>query len=146
MSGELEQLFPGLSQSTYKITSPKTSEYNCIAWAAHEDYRWWWPAPPPFAYWPSGVPRQESIDAFIQAYETLGFLCCDEKHLEPGYEKIAIYVDKNRKPTHASRLLNNGNWTSKLGSLEDIEHSFEGLENSSYGAVAQILKRPIVDS
>ena len=143
MSTHLEQLFPGLTPSTYRVTSPQTPEYNCIAWAAQDDSRWWWPAPPPFSYWPPGVPREESLDAFIQAYMTLGYICCDEEHLEPEYEKIAIYVDNDGKPTHASRQLASGTWTSKLGKLEDIEHSFDGLDNSGYGRAVQILKRPL---
>ena len=28
----------------YSITSPTEISYNCIAWAANEDTRWWWPA------------------------------------------------------------------------------------------------------
>ncbi len=41
-----------------------------------------------------------------------------------------------------ARQVESGLWTSKLGSLEDIEHSLEALEGSVYGAVAVLLKRP----
>jgi hypothetical protein len=76
------------------------------------------------AYWPEGVPRSETVEAFIQAYRTLGYEICDSPALEPGVEKIAIYVNNrvDREPTHAARQLPSGKWTSKLGRAEDIEH------------------------
>lgn len=143
VSEHLESVFPNLTRSAYAITSPSTPEYNCIAWAAGDAERWWWPIAGSFAYWPSNVPTQETLDAFIKAFGTLGFIPCVEPHMEHGYEKIALYVDSNGKPTHAARQLPNGRWTSKLGKIEDIEHELDGLTGSVYGSVAQILKRPI---
>lgn len=143
VSDDLESVFPQLSRSTYTITSPSTPEYNCIAWAAGDTERWWWPVAGSFAYWPSNVPVQETLAAFIQAFATLGFMPCDDSQIEQGYEKVALYVDLNGKPTHAARQLPNGRWTSKLGNIEDIEHELEGVTGSVYGSVAQILKRPI---
>lgn len=35
----LEQLFPGLRAAPYLVTSPRTREYNCIAWAAGDGVR-----------------------------------------------------------------------------------------------------------
>jgi hypothetical protein len=86
---------------------------------------------------------QVSLDAFIKAFGTLGFIPCDDPYMEQGYEKVALYVDHDGKPTHAARQLPNGRWTSKLGKIEDIEHELEGVTGSVYGSVAQILKRPI---
>lgn len=143
MSDDLESVFPRLSRFAYTITSPSTPEYNCIAWAVGDTGRWWWPVAGSYAYWPSNVPVQETLDVFIQAFATLGFMPCDDSQIEQGYEKVALYVDLNGKPTHASRQLPNGRWTSKLGKIEDIEHELEGVAGSVYGSVAQILKRPI---
>ena len=67
----LEQEFPLLSISSYIITSQETDDYNCIAWAAGDTDRWWWPTSPPY-YWPQNIPLEESISAFIQAFSTLG--------------------------------------------------------------------------
>lgn len=139
----LEYWFPKLSSSIYKISSKATEDYNCIAWAAEDDSRWWWPDAD--CHWPDGVPRQETLEAFIQAYQTLGYEPCNGDHLESGFQKIAIYVDNNRKPTHAARQLPDGKWTSKLGKSEDIEHVLDALTGSDrgeYGFVGQIMKRP----
>jgi hypothetical protein len=143
VSDDLESVFPQLSRSAYSITSSSTPEYNCIAWAAGDTERWWWPVAGSFTYWPPNIPLQVSLDAFIKAFGTLGFIPCDDPDMEQGYEKVALYVDHDGKPTHAARQLPNGRWTSKLGKIEDIEHELEGVTGSVYGSVAQILKRPI---
>ncbi|CAC5345529.1 conserved hypothetical protein [Planktothrix rubescens CCAP 1459/22] len=89
------------------------------------------------------MPQEETIAAYIQAYQTLGYEICQGEGLEVGYQKIAIYVDSSGIPTHAARQLANSKWTSKLGWLEDIEHELDGLTGDRYGVVAQILKRAI---
>jgi len=43
MLNHLEDLFPGLRGAPYQVTSPVTIRYNCIAWAAGDSARWWWP-------------------------------------------------------------------------------------------------------
>lgn len=141
MRSYLEAVFPNLQGSSYGITSPATPDYNCIAWAAGDTARWWWPNPL-FSYWPQGAPLEETLAAFVQAFATLGFIPCDDDTVESGFEKIAIYVNSQGKPTHAARQLPNGRWSSKLGKQVDIEHSLVGLTNSEYGSVARILKRP----
>lgn len=138
----IELKLPNLRSSEYQITSPQTPEYNCIAWAAQDNDRWWWPTSD--YYWPDGIVRRETLDAFIQAYGTLGYVPCEDDKLESGVEKIAIYINSNRIPTHAARQLPSGKWTSKLGPYKDIEHiSLEGLNGNEYGAVGCILKRPV---
>jgi hypothetical protein len=102
-----------------KITSPKTPLYNCIAFAAGETHGWWWPL---MAYWPESVPREETLDAFIAAFVTIGYSPCADSMIESGFEKVAIYVDETGTPTHMARQLSSGAWTSKCGRLEDIEH------------------------
>ena len=139
----VEKIFPNLRISGYLITSPATAEYNCIAWAAGDTERCWWPDNNNVGYWPFGVERKETLDAFVKTYETLGFTICQNSNYEFGFEKIAVYVDAGGKPTHAARQLNSGHWTSKLGQLVDIEHNtLGGLENSQYGVVAVFMKRP----
>ena len=69
---------------------------------------------------------------------------CDNSEPEPGFEKIAVY-GKVGKFSHVARLLESGNWTSKLGTLEDIEHDdldslTEDLDNS-YGQPLVFLRR-----
>lgn len=138
----LDKLFPNLSKSGYSITSPSTPEYNCIAWSAGDTSAWWWPDPQNLYYWPPGIPRSETLQAFIKVYEILGFTICDNSTYKEGFEKIAIYADVNGKPTHAARQSSSMNWTSKLGGLEDIEHTTLDSLSSYYGSVVAILKRP----
>ena len=76
-----------------------------------------------FYYWPQGSPLEETLAAFVRAFATLGFIPCNDDTLEPGFEKIAIYVNSQGKPTHAARQLHNGRWSSKLGNEVDIEHA-----------------------
>jgi hypothetical protein len=140
----LESVFPRLKKQKYSITSPETVEYNCIAWAADDYTRCWWPDAYENYYWPVEVPRIESIDYFIKAFETLGYLECDDFKDEIGYEKIAIYTDSGGKPTHAAKQVQNGLWKSKIGSAEDIEHEIDGLNGDAYGSIKVFMKRRIV--
>jgi hypothetical protein len=71
----------------------------------------------------------------------LGFERCDDADWEPGVEKLAIFADASG-PTHVARQLPNGMWTSKMGKMEDIEHTLEGLSGGKYGYVQVILRRP----
>ncbi|MEQ8536244.1 MAG: hypothetical protein RIB93_02065 [Coleofasciculus sp. D1-CHI-01] len=139
-----EDEFPRLFATGYRITSKASRIYNCFAWAAGEDDRWWNPVEPenPY-YWLNGVPAELTIAAFIQAYQTLGYEPCDSSDWEEGFQKIALYATPDGEPTHAARQLPNGKWTSKLGRWEDIEHELDGLISEMYGSVRQILKRPL---
>lgn len=132
--------FPPLLFSPFEITSPRTKRYNCIAWAAGEDHAWWWPGG---RYWPDGIPKEESVEAFTQAYAKLGYSPCETTALEPGWERVAIYVGADGRVLHAARQLSDGRWTSKLGEAWDIMHELQGLEGDSYGRVTQVLRRHI---
>lgn len=124
----------------YVLTSPIDRKYNCIAWTFRDKTKYWWPSP--FFYWPSGVPREVTIEAFKQLYIFNGYIVCNNSNLEVGYEKVAIYA-KNTIPTHAAKQLDNGKWTSKLSDEEDVEH--DSLEDLIvlFGNIEVILKRKI---
>ena len=144
MSHPIENCFPALGPGGYQITSPDSEAYNCIAWAVGQTDLWWEPDPFGLYFWPPGVPRRLTLDAYVQAFAVLSYTLCDIADLELGFEKVAIYVDTMGRPTHAARQLPSGKWTSKLGKLEDIEHeTLDCLSGSSYGSVALFLKRPI---
>ncbi len=141
-----ESAFPNLNRGEYWVTSPASDRYNCIAWAAGDDTDWWWPDPDPDSnsYWPETVPLEETLASFREAFESLGYRECATAELEPVIEKVAIFT-KDGLPTHAARQLPNGNWTSKLGKWQDIEHQFlNALAGSAslYGNVALLLRRP----
>ncbi len=140
---DLYSCFPNLRDSEHRITSPRTIEYNCIAWAAGDETKWWWPDSDPDSmyFWPPGVSVECTLQSFVEAYSFLGFEACQSASLEPGYEKVALYT-KGGEPQHAARQLPTGLWTSKCGQLEDIEHELGALEGNAYGNVAALLRRP----
>lgn len=136
--------FPNLCNIAWSVESEQISEYNCIAYAAGDTQNWWWPSR--YAYWPAGLPHARTLDNFIRAFQGLGYEISDNEQAERGYEKVAIYVDDQGRPTHAARQTESGAWCSKLGDFEDIEHeTLGGLEDSDYGHVAKVLKRTRTD-
>jgi hypothetical protein len=142
MSAELlERLFPKLSAAGYQVTSPADPRYNCIAWAAGHDDRWWEPATGPGYYWPAGVPEEWTLAALVQVFETLGYMGCADGNPEPDYEKVALFAEEG-EATHAARQLPDGRWTSKMGKQEDIIHTLAALHGGPYGLVVQFLRRP----
>ena len=64
----IERDYPDLAASGYTITSPDTIDYNCAAWAAEDNETWWWPDRQGTEYWPLGIPREETLEAFIQGF------------------------------------------------------------------------------
>ena len=79
-------------------------------------------------------------------FELHGYQECSTGDPEPGFDKIALYVDDEGVPTHAAKQLINGAWTSKIGDLEDIEHQrLEGLAGGgfAYGSVRMFLRKHI---
>lgn len=152
---DLQQRFSNLTNAQWVHKSPWDDSYQCIAWAACDTSRKWWPiaAPPelqpPEAYWPPDIPREETVECFVQAFTTLGYRPCEDARFEFGYQKVAIYADADMRPTHMARqhFLGRG-WLSKLGDLEDILHleltDVEGdtaLTSVGYGRFVQVLKR-----
>jgi hypothetical protein len=136
--------FPKLAPpATFEITSPRTGDYNCIAWSAEDTSRKWWPDKMGVGYWPQGVPRETILTAFVAAFATLGYEECADSKFEPGFQKIAIFTKPAGTPAHAARQLPNGRWTSKLGSEVDIEQDLLGVECSLYGQVRKFMRRPI---
>ena len=133
--------FPNTSLEPFVQTSNVDVNYNCIAWAASDNTRWYEPDPFGNYFWPNEVTREYTVEAYINLYEFLGYVRCDNGEIEEGFTKVAVFATGSW-PTHAARQLNNGNWTSKLGQNIDVEHSIFSIENGLYGQVVQFLKRP----
>jgi hypothetical protein len=143
-NADLLLLFPDLASDRWRVTSPFDESYNCIAWAAHDILRLWWPDEDGAGYWPIEK-REVTPENFIEAFAALGYERCESGEYENGYEKLALYLE-GEEPTHMARQLSTAEWTSKLGNLEDIAHaSVKSLEGSyhsqSYGKVHCFLKR-----
>lgn len=125
------------------VASSATGNYNCIAWALEDTTHFYWTGPEEFFYWESDLVREETIDCFVQLFARYGYNICNNALKERGFTKIALFA-KDNVPTHAARQLPNGLWTSKLGILEDVEHSLFAISDGIYGSVALILKKKTV--
>src|SRR5579862_1259345 len=89
---EIEAGFPNLRKTAYEVTS-WPAPYNCIAWAAEDTRRPWWPNARPDYYWPDGCPEAETVEAFIETFKTLGYEPCSDGSFEDGFLKVAIFED-----------------------------------------------------
>src|SRR5258708_4178822 len=97
----IENAFPKLRDSAWQKTSEMDPRYNCIAWAAGQTQAKWWPDPEGIGHWPPGVPRQETLEAFILAFESQGYIRDADVTYEEGFERIAIYA-LSGMPKHAA--------------------------------------------
>jgi len=146
LDSQHEAALPNLIKSGYQVTSPRTPQYNCIAYAGADTTKKWdcGGLPRPGYYWPPGATRGASIEALVSAFQCIGFEFCNSNDCETGYERVALYVDKEGKWTHAARQLADGNWSSKLGDCEDIRHPTpEALSNGVYGRVIHYMRRTL---
>ena len=135
-----EGAFPNLTSNNSATTSPATWDYNCIAWAFGRNDLRLWPGGPDGYRWPWDVSASETLESIKHLFVSVGYTECDDGSWQPGLEKIAIYVDAEG-PQHAARQLATGRWTSKLGSLEDIEHTLDAIQGGDYGYPQVFLKR-----
>lgn len=136
--------FPKLNREGFVVTSPEDNRYNCIAFAAGDDSKCWWPDAMNLYYWHPEVKRENSLEAFCLIFSKLGYLSCESGDLEIGFDRIAIFTDGNGLPTHCARQTQKGAWLSKLGQFFDIEHvSVDGVTGSAYGKVAVFMKRKL---
>lgn len=137
----ISRAFPNLRKpGTFKVTSPRTPSHNCIAYAAGDETREWWPIGS--KYWPPDVPRSSSIDSFELAFRKLGYEPCNHYELEAAFERVAIYGLDAGNVKHMSRQLEDGAWSSKLGPQWDIKHkSIDGVAGADYGKVLRVMRR-----
>ena len=140
----LEKAFPRLGGSGYEVTSDPTPAYNCVAWAAARDQRRWWePSTEVRHYWPAGVPRDYSMDAFVELFRAHGFEVGElDLSIDPAVEKVVLYADQDGDFAHAAFQTDAGRWASKLGKWEDIEHDRpEDIMCEDYGPPQVLLCR-----
>lgn len=158
----LIKLYPFLEHDPYfYISSDKTLEYNCIAWAMGFNDRWVDHLPDNNKavkkWWPDGVNRGFHPNCLVQAFEAVGFELCNGDKFEEGYEKIAIYyLQPYLMPqlgicepigwTHAAKVLTENTYHSKMGGIFDIYHSGGNIfVGSSYGKIYTYMRRSILD-
>lgn len=156
---QLINIFPKLETDRhFSIQSPKTPEYNCIAWAMGFDDRWVDPSPDfdisRKKWWPDGVARGLNPATLIEAFKHLGFIECSDDRYEEGFDKVALYKISPLKDsytgktiadegwTHAARVLSSDLYHSKMGGLFDIYHrSGNVFGGTIYGNIYQFMKR-----
>ena len=142
MSVELEIVFSNLAVDGYVMSSPKTQSYNCVAWAAGDKTRIWWPEPAPEYYWPEGAVRIPSKEGFVSAFALFGYAECGLlEHPNPAeYEVIAFY-QKGDEVRHVALQLVGGEWSSKMGPAMDMSHELSELYSPGYGGLGWKMKR-----
>lgn len=146
LHSQFESAFPRLRRTGFEITSPMDPTYNCIAWAAGDSSRWWQPVPIGGYYWPPDAATEMTIDAYTEAYRSVGYESCSDGDLDPSLEKIALFA-LNGEPTHAARQLRSGQWTSKCGRDHDISHiAARDVGGTSYGEIVSFMARPWPDA
>jgi hypothetical protein len=137
---DIEQIFPHLAVAGYDWTSECTIQYNCVAWAAGDSTQRWDVDDDPLSYWPPTLPRTWELNTFISMFSQLGYVRCANGDYDTTFEKIAIYME-NGQPKHVARQLEDGRWTSKLGDLDDITHTLDGLVGLQYGSPEIYMRR-----
>jgi hypothetical protein len=124
----------------FVVTSLPDESYNCVAWAACDTEKNWWPFG---EWWPPNVKRQTTLDCFVEVFEGLKYQICGNGELESGFEKVAIYT-RDGRPTHMARQLPSGKWTSKSGTLYDIALAdLDGLSGGRIGRVTRFMRRRV---
>jgi hypothetical protein len=104
LSDEQEAAFPHLRKDVYEVTSDADWAYNCVAHAAGKTDLPWWPVEEDTEgiFWPAGVDRAETADAFVAAFRTVGYRPCegpeDGLGFIVGFEKVVLYVDAEGAP------------------------------------------------
>lgn len=140
---EIRQYWPNLNLKRFHFTSIRTPAYNCLAWAIGDDVTWM------DMYYFKEVYNLEikNLDHSVHGYaeclkKYYRFEICNNGDIERGKEKIVLYENNEKDFAHIARQLPNGNWTSKMGRLEDIEHySVEALSGEFYGKPVLYMQR-----
>lgn len=138
-----KQNFPNIKNNNFIITSENDDYYNCISWAYGMSEISLCPNRDRY-YWPDNISNTEHINSFIELYKVIKYESCSDGILEDGYEKICIY-EKDNIPTHASKQLQDGMWTSKMGIYNDVKHSVFALNGGLYGDITIYMKRKITN-
>lgn len=146
-NAEIELCFPGLTEGGYKLTSPKSGAYNCVAWAVGDTRAFWDDVRirgrrVKGYYWPPGI-SADTLDGWKAVFALHNYSVCDSDAFDSQFEKIAIYVQANGEPSHVAIQTGTGTWSSKLGKGCDIEHdTLDSLNGEEYGTVGAIMQRP----
>ena len=131
--------FPNLANEEFKIIGDPTDQYNCIAYAAGDSTKWWWPDG--INYWPSWATLDNRMESLKEVFAGQGYEQCHNSTAEEGYQKVALYGFPGGFE-HAALQMPNGPWRSKMGQGPIIEHhSPESLSDGMYGSPTIYMRR-----
>ncbi len=137
----LAAAFPRLAREGYEIVGEPTRGYNCVAYAAGDNKKWW-----DFTetrYWPDYATRTDRMEGLIEVFTGLGFQRCRGNSHEGGYVKVALY-EEHGVWKHAALQTPTGRWRSKLGEGPLIEHLRpESLTGEVYGNPTIHMRRQV---
>lgn len=130
----------------FHVNSPETYSYNCIAWAMGMDDRWVdHHETIPWHWWPSGVQRNLSRQALVDAFIALGFEEATNPEFEAGYDKVALYA-KGNEWSHAAKIIDDIRYHSKFGASNDAFHSGGDTLMQGYGSIFTYMRRKCEDA
>jgi hypothetical protein len=138
----LQVLFPKLQPGNWEQRSHANARYTCMAFA-NGDKRHIWEAGVYGGrfYWPPDIRQDNTVEAWEQVFLNQGYERTENREVEVGFEKAAIYV-LDDFASHVA-ISDDYTWLSKIGKGQDISHSsLDLLEGDEYGIVDRILKRP----
>jgi hypothetical protein len=118
-----------------------------MAFANGDERHFWEPNRPGGRYyWPPDIKQDNTVDAWEQVFLNKGYERTDDRKVEAGFEKVAIYVGLDDMLASHVAISDGYVWLSKLGKGQDISHSsldvLEGDQEDEYGIVDRILRRP----
>src|SRR5438477_345112 len=111
---ELQKFFPKLTPNNHETCSKATPRYNCMAFVHGDERHWWEPGRPGGRYyWPPNAKQTDSLEAWSELFTAAGYEPTTSRDVEPGFEKIAIYVDlRDMLPSHVAKS-DGHTWKSK---------------------------------
>ena len=131
--------FPNLASERFEIEDEPSPRYNCIAYAAGDTSKWWWPDG--INYWPPWATPTTKMESLQEAFAGEGYEQCEDGSIEPGYQKVALY-EAHSAMQHAAVQMPDGRWRSKMGKGPVIEHrNPESLSSGIYGEPTVFMRR-----
>ena len=90
----LVEAFPNLASEGFDTVEQASELYNCIACAAGDITKWWWPDG--INYWPPWATPDNRMESLLEAFAGLGYEQCQNSDAEEGYQKVALYGFQDR--------------------------------------------------
>ena len=98
------RLFPRLTPGRFRVTSPATEDYNCVAWAVGVTDIWYEPG----MSWPLSTGYGCLEPELVEFFRLHGFVECPAADLEPKILKVALYSNHHGTWKHVARQLPSG--------------------------------------